>query len=160
MFGVRHNPQAEFLYERKRSGLSSSWGTPLCARHVPRLRQDRRRQANCSVSTRPPLAATMGTPGNKQGFRSSIAWLYTLAVYASQPPSPTTTQDSLPAVGQTLPSRILTHRVPLKGFCDVSYITILLSQVKLDTMPLLACQAVRIAKGLSTPMSSAPRSRS
>lgn len=36
---------------------------------------------------------------DEQGFRSSIAWLDTLAVYASQPPSPTTTQDSLPAVG-------------------------------------------------------------
>lgn len=40
---------------------------------------------------------------NNQGFRSSVAGLDTLAVYASQPPSPTTTQDSLPAVGQTLP---------------------------------------------------------
>jgi len=89
-----------------------------------------------------PTGGNYGDSCNKQGFRSSIAWLATLAVYASQPPSPTTTQDSLPAVGQTLPGGILTHRAPLKGLCNASYITLLLSQVKLDTMPLFACRTV------------------
>src|SRR6185369_9713605 len=39
-----------------------------------------------------------------------------LAVYASPPGLPQSTQDSLPAVGQTLLDGLLTRRVPTKGF--------------------------------------------
>jgi hypothetical protein len=107
-----------------------------------------------STPAGPPAPGQYGAPGmapaggnyvgsrNYQGFRSSIAWLYTLAVYASYPPSPTSTQDSLPAVGHTLPGGVVTHWVPLKGFCDASYIPILLSQVKLGAMPLLGIENV------------------
>jgi hypothetical protein len=41
---------------------------------------------------------------------------------------PTRTQDSLPAVGQTLPGGRKAHWVPPKGFFDASYIAFLLSQ--------------------------------
>src|SRR6516164_718843 len=52
----------------------------------------------------------------------------THAVYASPGGSPHKTQDSLPAVGQTLPGGLVAHWVPPKGFFDASYIASLLSQ--------------------------------
>ena len=54
--------------------------------------------------------------------------LGTHAVYASPGGSPHRTQDSLPAVGQTLPGGLEAHWVPPKGFFDASYIAFLLSQ--------------------------------
>lgn len=58
------------------------------------------------IPTRPPLVATTWAPTTDSRFRSSIAWLYTLAVYASYTLSRTHTQDSLPAAGQTLPGGV------------------------------------------------------
>jgi hypothetical protein len=49
-------------------------------------------------------------------FRRSIAWLSDSLSTLRRIGYPTTTQDSLPAVGQTLLDGLLTRRVPTKGF--------------------------------------------
>jgi len=46
-----------------------------------------------------------------------------LAVYASQCRLPDPTQNSLPAVGQTLPDGLSTRRTAMKGFKSASYIS-------------------------------------
>jgi hypothetical protein len=99
---MRYTSGNRSLESRRRSDLTSSWGTHVCTpcsstpagSIVPGL---------LGTLTRPPLVATTWAPTTDLRFRSSIAWLYTLAVYASYTFSQTHTQDSLPAVGQTLP---------------------------------------------------------
>jgi len=56
---------------RRPTGLSGSWGTPVWARHGLRPRQDRKRQAQYSVPTRPPLWQRRGLL-RARSFRGSI----------------------------------------------------------------------------------------
>jgi len=56
---------------RRPTGLSGSWGTPVCARHGLRPRQDRKRQAQFGVPTRPPLWQRRGLLRTRS-FRGSI----------------------------------------------------------------------------------------
>jgi len=51
-----------------------------------------------------------------KGLSTLDSMAFGLAVYASPPGLPQSTQDSLPAVGQTLLDGLSTRRVPSKGF--------------------------------------------
>src|SRR6516164_5177034 len=56
-------------------------------------------------------------------FRRSIAWLSDSLSTLRRTGYPSTTQDSLPAVGQTLLDGLLTRRVPTEGFRVLRYIS-------------------------------------
>jgi hypothetical protein len=67
-------------------------------------------------------------------FRRSIAWLSVSLSTLRRVGYPTSTQDSLPAVGQTLLDGLSTRRVPMKGFRIASLHFILLSQALLGAI--------------------------
>jgi hypothetical protein len=82
-----------------------------------------------SVRSRPDDARSVGfrnyrlapaTGTTKALARNNLSKLnhtaFGLAVYASSHSLPHATQDSLPAVGQTLPDGLSTRRVTIKGF--------------------------------------------
>ena len=86
----------------------------------------RLRQVDCS---RPDDAHSVGFQNNRMApaigttkalARNNLSKLnhtaFGLAVYASSHSLPRATQDSLPAVGQTLPDGLSTRRVTIKGF--------------------------------------------
>jgi hypothetical protein len=102
---MRYTVTKPLFGSRRRTDLSSSWRTLVCT-PCSSTPAGSRVPGRYGISTRPPLVARTWAPTTYSRFRSSIAWLYTLAVYASYTFSRTHTQDSLPAVGQTLPDGI------------------------------------------------------
>lgn len=81
VFVVRHNPEAEFA--RGYDQISRVPGEP---RYVHAMFFDSGRIDDARPVQRHDAAPAGGNyvgSHNDQGFRSSIAWLYTLAVYAS-----------------------------------------------------------------------------
>jgi hypothetical protein len=73
------------------------------------------------VATWPLMSERQRLP--QLAFRSSIAWLSDWLSTLRRPGYPDTTQDSLPAVGQTLPDGLSTRRIPSKGFRVDIYIS-------------------------------------
>ncbi len=72
-----------------------------------------------------------------------------LAVYASQDGLPRPTQDSLPAVGQTLLDGLSTRRVPTKGFKVASLHLIPLSQAWLGAITSTAARNALVRNAIS-----------
>ena len=106
---------------RERQDLASSWGIPI-------VRSPSSVDAGGTARTRPYSAATWPLVCEQQGlprkaFRRSIAWLSDWLSTLRSAGYPRPTQDSLPAVGQTLPDGLSTRRIPLKGFRFASYIS-------------------------------------
>src|SRR5262249_57974207 len=66
------------------------------------------------VAARPVGSEQQGLP--RQVFRRSIAWLSGSLSTLRSAGYPRPTQDSLPAVGQTLLDGLSTRRVPVRGF--------------------------------------------
>jgi|GEM_PF-2339641 len=102
-------------------------GQPQC----PFARALRLRQVDCS---RPDDAHSVGFQNNRMALamgttkalaRNNLSKLnhtaFGLAFYASSHSLPRATQDSLPAVGQTLPDGLSTRRVTTEGFRFTSF---------------------------------------
>ena len=85
-------------------GLPSSWGALLYLCRVLRPRRVRSHQADTVCRHGPRAVQDEGSPRVVISRLNSTA--LTLAVYASQWPLLTPTQDSLPVAGQALPGRI------------------------------------------------------
>ena len=99
-------------------GLPSSWGALMCLCHVLRPRRDRTHQALAVCRRGPRGVHTEGSPRVVLSRLNSTA--LALAVYASQWPLLTPTQDSLPAAGQLYRVGLDTHKAPTKGFRPLS----------------------------------------
>ena len=106
----------------RRQDLPSSWATPI-------VRLLMFFDSGEPVCSRPSFGAIAWPPlrerqrlSQRQDFRSSITWLSDSlrapcgAWSASSRSLPYATQDSLPAVGQTLPDGLSTRRVTIEGF--------------------------------------------
>jgi len=88
----------------RRQDLLRSWGTLMCLCPALRPRRDRRARPLRHANTAP--AATTAKARHIKSLSGLHHTASALAVYASQCRSPDPTQDSLPAVGQTLPDGI------------------------------------------------------
>jgi hypothetical protein len=100
---------------RRRQDLSSSWRTQMSVCTCSSTPAGLRAPDHLGAAAWPPHRKRRRLP---QGsfFRSSIAWLSDSLSTLRSAGYPDPTQDSLPAVGQTLLGGLSTHRVPMKGF--------------------------------------------
>src|SRR5262245_12840998 len=95
--------------------ISQVPGEPrLSVRHVPSTPAGPRSPDHCGATTWPPVSEQRGLP--RKVFRRSIAWLSDSLSTLRSAGCPRPTQDSLPAVGQTLLGGLSTRRVPKRGF--------------------------------------------
>ena len=98
----------------RRQDLPSSWATPIIRLHMLF-------DSGETVRSRPiqsnRVAPATGTAKALAMHLSKLNHMaFGLAVYASSRSLPRATQDSLPAVGQTLPDGLPTRRVAIEGF--------------------------------------------
>ena len=99
--GVGHPVAPAGMLPRKRQDLASSWGTPIVRLHMflptpaGLLAPD-----HCGAAAWPLVCEQQRLP--RKVFRRSIAWLSDSLSTLRRMGYPTTTQDSLPAGGQTL----------------------------------------------------------
>jgi hypothetical protein len=104
----------------RRQDLLRSWGTPIVLLPCSTTPAGPTHQARCDAPARPPLCPRRRLP--QSSFRGSITrlrhWLSTLR----RPGRPDTTQDSLPAVGQTLPDGLGYPQGSDERFHAASYI--------------------------------------
>lgn len=70
---------------------------------------------HCDAQARPSASLTASAPAKNSISRLNLT-AYMLAVYASQPTSPWSTQDSLPAAGQLCRAGVATRWAPFEGF--------------------------------------------
>ena len=99
VFGSGH-PQSLSLSRRRRSGVPSSWGTPIPVCPVHSTPAGLRAPDRCSAATWPLVCEKQRLP--RKVFRRSIAGLPGSLSTLRRVGYPAATQDSLPAVGQTL----------------------------------------------------------
>ena len=85
---------------RRRQDLPSSWGTPISVWHVQSTPAGLRAPDRYSVAAWPLVCEKQRLP--QKVFRRSIAWRSDSLSTLRRAGYPATTQDSLPAVGQTL----------------------------------------------------------
>src|SRR5262249_58223133 len=83
-------------------------------RHVQSTPAGLRAPDQYGVAARPLVSEQQGLPGAV--FGRSIAWLSGSLSTLRSAGYPRPTQDSLPAVGQTLLDGLVTRRVPMRGF--------------------------------------------
>ena len=100
--------------QRERQDLPSSWGTPMSVCHVQSTPAGLLAPDQYGATAWPLVCEKQRLP--RKIFRRSIAWLSDSLSTLRRAGYPTSTQDSLPAVGQTLPDGLSTRRVPTKGF--------------------------------------------
>ena len=86
----------------------------MSVRHVQSTPAGLRAPDHCGVTAWPLLSEQQGLP--RKVFRRSIAWLSGSLSTLRSAGYPRPTQDSLPAVGQTLLDGLVTRRVPMRGF--------------------------------------------
>jgi hypothetical protein len=119
--GVGHPVPPAGMLSVETAGSPTFLGNPHCA--LALLFDPGRTGASgpCDASARPPLCPRRRLP--RCSFRGSITrlrhWLSTLR----RPGHPDTTQDSLPAVGQTLPDGLGFPQGSAERFRGVSYIS-------------------------------------
>ena len=103
------------ILPRRRQDLSSSWKTQMSVCTCSSTPAGLRAPDHLGAAAWPPRRQRRRLP---QGsfFRSSIAWLSDSLSTLRSAGYPDPTQDSLPAVGQTLLDGLSTRRVPMKGF--------------------------------------------
>ena len=113
--GVDYPVTAAGILPRRRQDLSSSWRTQMsvctCSSTPAGLLAPDLIRSSSVAHAMTKAKAPCGLSISKL---NSMA--FGLAVYASQCWLPSPTQDSLPAVGQTLLDGLSTRRVPMKGF--------------------------------------------
>ena len=120
--GVGNPVSPTGMLPRKQQDLPSSWGTPIVRLHMflptpaGLLAPD-----HYGVAVWPLVCEQQRLP--RKVFRRSIAWLSDWLSTLRRAGHPNATQDSLPAVGQTLLGGLSTRRVPTKGFELLPYIS-------------------------------------
>ena len=92
--------QSLSLSRRRRSGVPSSWGTPISVCPVQSTPAGLRAPDRYSAAAWPLVCEKQRLP--RKVFRRSIAWLSNSLSTLRRTGYPDSTQDSLPAVGQTL----------------------------------------------------------
>jgi hypothetical protein len=113
--GVDYPVSPTGILPRRRQDLSSSWRTQMSVCTCSSTPAGLRAPDHLGAAAWPPRRQRRRLP---QGsfFRSSIAWLSDSLSTLRSAGYPDPTQDSLPAVGQTLLGGLSTRRVPMKGF--------------------------------------------
>jgi hypothetical protein len=113
VFGSGH-PQSLSLSRRRRSGVPSSWRTPISVCHVPSTPVGLLAPDRYSAAAWPLVCEQQRLP--REVFRRSIAGRSDSLSTLRRAGCPAPTQDALPAVGQTLLDGLFTRRVPAEGF--------------------------------------------
>ncbi len=114
------SPAGSYLW--KRQDLPSSWATPMsvcsCSTTpASQLVPDRMTPCGVGFQNNRLAPATGTTEALARNNLSKLNHTASgLAAYASSHSLPHATQDSLPAVGQTLPDGLSTRRVTIEGF--------------------------------------------
>jgi hypothetical protein len=119
--GVGNPVSPSGMFPWKRQDLPSSRATPIIRLHMlfdsgKTVAPDRLtlKASVFRATTWPPLRERQRLSHGRLTKLNHMA--FGLAIYASWSRLPNTTQDSLPAVGQTLPDGLLTRRVTIEGF--------------------------------------------
>jgi hypothetical protein len=113
VFGSGH-PQSLSLSRRRRSGVPSSWGTPISVCPVPSTPAGPRAPDRYGPAAWPLVCEQQRLP--RKVFRRSLAGLSDLLSTLRHPGYPDPTADSLPAAGQALLDGLSTRRAPMEGF--------------------------------------------
>jgi len=113
VFGSGH-PQDLSFSRRRRSGVPSSWGTPISVCHVQPTPAGPRAPDRYGAAAWPLVCEQQRLP--RKVFRRSIAWRSGSLSTLRRAGYPGPTQDSLPAAGQALPDGLSTRRAPTEGF--------------------------------------------
>lgn len=98
----------------RRQGLPGSWGAP-CTRALFSDPGGTPGPGRYGPTARPSAISTASAPTDSVLTRLNHT-ACVLAVYASQPTSPWSTQDSLPAAGQLCRAGVATRWAPVRGF--------------------------------------------
>ena len=107
---------------RRRQGSPKFLGNPHCPfAHVQSTPAGLLAPDHCGAAAWPLVCEQQRLP--RKVFRRSIAWLSDWLSTLRRAGHPNATQDSLPAVGQTLLDGLSTRRVPTKGFELLPYIS-------------------------------------
>src|SRR6476646_10653514 len=102
-------------FRRGNDRISQVPGEPqVSVRHVQSTPAGPRAPDRYGAAARPLVSEEQGLP--RKVFRRSIAWLSDSLSTLRSAGYPRPTQDSLPAVGQTLLDGLSTRRVPMRGF--------------------------------------------
>ena len=122
---LTRSPARELAEEA--TGSRKFLGNPDCPfAHVQSTPAGLRSPDRCGGAAWPLVCEKQRLP--RKVFRRSLAWLSDSLSTLRSAGYPRPTQDSLPAVGQTLVDGLCTRKVPLKSFRVVSLHLILLSQ--------------------------------
>jgi hypothetical protein len=119
--GVGHPVSPAGMSLRRRQDLPSSWGTPLSVCHVQSTPAGLLAPDRYSAAAWPLVCEKQRLP--RRVFRRSIAWLSDSLSTLRRAGYPASTQDSLPAVGQTLLDGLLpagSHRKVSECFPYIS----------------------------------------
>jgi hypothetical protein len=101
-------------FRRGNDRISQVLGEPqVSVRHVQSTPAGLRAPDHCGAAARPLVSEQQGLP--RKVFRRSIASLSDSLSTLRSAGDPRPTQDSLPAVGQTLLDGLVTPRVPMRG---------------------------------------------
>src|SRR6516162_5038074 len=102
-------------FRRGNDRISQVPGEPqVSVRHVQSTPAGPQAPDRYGAAARPLVSEEQGLP--RKVFRRSIAWLSDSLFTLRSAGYPRPTQDSLPAVGQTLLDGLSTRRVPMRGF--------------------------------------------
>jgi hypothetical protein len=136
-------------FRRGNDRISQVPGEPqVSVRHVQSTPAGLLAPDRCGAAARPLVSEKQRLP--RKVFRRSIAWLSDSLITRRSAGYPRPTQDSLPAVGQTLLDGPVTRRIPMRGFRVLSP-----SHPPLPSLPgaigSTEGSSVRVSFGLSGP---------